>query len=208
MRREAEYRVRQELRVGDEDTGRVRPLRGYAALWNDVADFGDFRERFLPGAFRKAIAKDDIRALVNHDPDRVLGRARSRTLTLREDSRGLAVTIVPPDIQLTRDLVVSIQRGDVDAMSVAFEVDDKGQRWHRDADGRWMREIVEVKRLWDVSVCTFAAYQHTEVAVRALGAMMTPERALRAERVRGERNDLAVRLAEAHRRLRVLNMQL
>lgn len=141
---------------------------GHAAVFNALSeDLGGFREQISPGAFAEAIEKDDVRALWNHNPDHVLGRNLAKTLTMKEDSRGLAIEIVPPDTQLARDLMVSMERGDVSQMSFSFSVKPNGQNWGKDDEGRVVRTLTNV-RLYDVSPVTYPAYSQTEVAVRSL----------------------------------------
>lgn len=146
-------------------------LVGHAAVFNELSeDLGGFREQIMPGAFAEAIAKDDIRALFNHDPNFVLGRNRSKTLSLKEDARGLAISIDLPDSQTVRDLVTApIERGDISQMSFGFQVRPGGQDWAKDDDGRVIRTLKNL-RLFDVSPVAFAAYPQTDVAVRELRA--------------------------------------
>jgi len=67
-----------------ETRGSTRRLVGYAARYGVVADIGHFRERIAPDAFAASIGEGgDILALLDHDPTRVLGRTRSKTLQLR-----------------------------------------------------------------------------------------------------------------------------
>ena len=69
-------------------------ISGCAAVFDtETVIAGLFRERIAPGAFREAIARDDVRALFNHNPDLVLGRKSAGTLTLREDAKGLHYTV-------------------------------------------------------------------------------------------------------------------
>jgi HK97 family phage prohead protease len=141
---------------------------GHAALFDTPSeDLGGFRERIRPGAFADSLASDDIRALFNHDPNLILGRNRSGTLILSEDDKGLRIEIDPPDTQSSRDLMVSIGRGDVNQMSFGFVVRSNGQVWEKDNDGRVMRTLTAV-RLFDISPVVFPAYPETAVAVRAL----------------------------------------
>lgn len=158
-----------ELRAVD-DNG-VRHIIGYAAVFNSLSeDLGGFRERIAPGAFARALKEDDVRALMNHNSDFVLGRNKSGTLTLEEDAHGLKIDCVPPDTQWARDLLVSIERKDIDQMSFGFCV-----RWYPDGtrgaiwgveDGEDIRTLTDVE-LFDVSPVTYPAYPDTQVAVRS-----------------------------------------
>lgn len=149
-------------------SGKAPRIRGYAAVFGRKSeDLGGFREQIAAGAFADAIGRDDVRALVNHDPNLVLGRNRSGTLIMREDANGLAVEITPPDTQAARDLVALMERGDVSQMSFAFSVSKEGQSWQRTQAG-WLRTIRKVSRLFDVSVVTLPAYPDASAAVRHL----------------------------------------
>lgn len=151
-----------ELRVADTE-GNPAKITGYAAVFNSLSvDLGGFVERIRPGAFAKTIKSADVRALWNHDPNYVLGRTKSGTLKLEEDSKGLKIEIEPPDTQWAKDLVTSIKRGDVDQMSFGFRaITDE---WTKDG-GKQIRELIEVE-LFDVSPVTYPAYPKTKVAAR------------------------------------------
>jgi HK97 family phage prohead protease len=154
------------LAVEQRDDG-VRRIVGHAAIFNSLSeDLGGFREKIAPGAFAEAIGRDDVRALWNHDANFVLGRVRAGTLTMREDERGLAVEIDPPDTQWARDLLVSMARGDVTQMSFGFRVERGGQSWEKTDEGN-VRTITRAS-LFDVSPVTYPAYADTDVAVRSL----------------------------------------
>ena len=152
----------------DAGEGDAQPvIVGHAAVFDSLSeDLGGFRERVAPGAFAATIAEDDIRALVNHRIDYVLGRNRAGTLKLAEDREGLSVRIEPPDTGYARDLVTSIERGDITGMSIGFRT--LTDEWNIE-DGEPVRTLRAV-RLYDVSPVTFPAYPQTDVAVRALQA--------------------------------------
>lgn len=156
-----------ELRTDTPDSENgIRPhIVGHAAVFNSLSEMlWGFREMVAPGAFRDAIAKSDVRALLNHEPSYVLGRNKSGTLKLWEDERGLAIDIDPPDTQWANDLLVSIARGDIDQMSFGFTVGE--DRWEEIA-GETRRTILRVDELFDVSPVTFPAYPETDAALRA-----------------------------------------
>lgn len=156
-----------EFRIERRD-GESAKIVGHAAVFNERSeDLGGFREQIAPGAFADAIKQDDIRALFNHNPDHVLGRNKAGTLSLREDDKGLAIEITPPDTQMARDLMISMERGDITQMSFGFRVRANGYNWAEDADGTVIRTLTAV-RLFDVSPVTYPAYPQTDVAVRSL----------------------------------------
>lgn len=153
-----------ELRVVNENNQKPK-IRGHAAVFDKLSeDLGGFREKINPGTFKGTIKKDDIRALFNHDPNYVLGRNKAGTLKLSEDELGLAIEIDPPDTQWARDLIESMNRGDINQMSFGFTVKDMGETW--DMTGKIpIRELSDVK-LFDVSPVTYPAYPQTTVKVR------------------------------------------
>lgn len=158
-----------ELRV--EEDGTIRQISGYAAIFNTDSlplGWGTFTERIAPGAFTDVLAsKDlDVRALVNHDPNQVIGRSTAGTLALTENKRGLKVEITPPDTQIARDLLVSIKRGDIDQMSFAFRVGEETWEFSDDPETLDKRTITKVAELLDVSPVTYPAYPDTSVGVK------------------------------------------
>lgn len=162
MKHERRLFTMDELRVAADGK---RTISGHAAVFNRNSEpMWGFVERVAPGAFSESIGADDVRALFNHDPNIVLGRNTAKTLRLSEDATGLAVEIDPPDTQAARDLLVSMERGDVTQMSFGFSVitDD----WAT-VDEQTMRTLRKV-RLYDVSPVTFPAYPDTDVSVRSL----------------------------------------
>jgi len=160
-----EIRVSGEIRAVKKDNEPAK-IVGYAARFNQLSeDLGKFREQIQPGFF-DGIDQDDVRALFNHDPNYVLGRTSSGTLKLTQDADGLAVDITPPDTTWARDLMKSIERGDVSQMSFAFTVAENGDKWEK-VDGNWIRTLVKKGRVLDVSPVTYPAYPHTSAAVRS-----------------------------------------
>jgi HK97 family phage prohead protease len=131
-------------------------IGGHGAVFNVLSeDLGGFRERIQPGAFKRTLQQGaDVRALLNHDPNFVLGRTRSGTLRLLEDKLGLAYEVTPPDTQWARDLMVSMRRGDISQSSFQFRAIK--DRWSQE-NGTLVRDVLEAQ-LFDVSVVTFPAY--------------------------------------------------
>ena len=155
-----------EVRQGSDDETPM--IRGHAAVFNKKSEpiYGVFRERIEPGAFTKTLKNADVRALFNHNPDYILGRARGvkkDTLRLSEDKKGLAIEIDPPETQFANDLLVSIKRGDISQMSFAFTTVSDSWNKERGEDVRTLHEV----ELHDVSPVTYPAYKQTDVSVRS-----------------------------------------
>jgi HK97 family phage prohead protease len=170
MNQQIERRTFPASALQRDAAGDGKQLAGYAAVFNqwseDLGGFGfEMREQIAPGAFADSLKDGDIRALWNHNPDYVLGRTGAGTLTLREDNTGLWIENTPPDAQWARDLMASIQRGDVSQMSFAFSVIEDEFRYDREKDVVY-RTLNKV-RLYEVSPVTFPAYTGTSVNVRA-----------------------------------------
>jgi len=144
-------------------------ITGHAAVFDKLSDeiYG-FRERIAPGAFAETIEKDDIRALWNHDANFVLGRNKAGTLKLAEDDIGLAIEAELPDTTFARDLMKSIERGDVSQMSFGFVTPPSGDDWRME-NGQVIRTLNKVQ-LFDVSPVTYPAYPQTDVSARSLFA--------------------------------------
>jgi HK97 family phage prohead protease len=141
-----------------------RYIRGYSIVFNVLSeDLGGFRERILPQAVDRSLSSD-VRALVDHDTGKVLGRTRSGTLTLRKDPKGLFSTIDPDlEISYARDIVRSVNRGDVTGQSFGFIVVE--DNWHME-DGEAVRDVIDMD-LKEISVVTFPAYLETTVSMSA-----------------------------------------
>lgn len=139
-----------------------RRLEGYAAVFGTETRIGDsFTETIAPGAFAASLASGrDILALADHDPARVLGRTRSRSLRLAEDGHGLAFEIDLPDTQAARDVLSLAERGDLGGMSFGFVATDD----HRDGNRRELRAV----ELHEISVVSaWPAYPGTIINARA-----------------------------------------
>jgi HK97 family phage prohead protease len=142
-----------------------RRLTGHAAVFNTPATIGGFTETIRAGAVRDSLSSNpDILALVDHNPSALLGRTKSGTLRLSEDSRGLAFEIDVPNTQLGNDVLAMAARGDLGGMSFGFRVAPQGDHWNAAGDQRELRSV----GLVEVSVVhAFPAYAQTTVSARA-----------------------------------------
>lgn len=142
----------------------VPVIEGYFAVFNSVYDMGyGMSESIAPGAFTETLP-DDIRALIDHDTRLVLGRTSAHTLELREDSHGLwgKILINPKDSE-AMNLYERVKRGDVNQCSFGFDVLDEETEFRDDDSIHW---TIKKVKLYEVSCCTFPAYEQTAISAR------------------------------------------
>lgn len=161
-----------EMRMAGDDS---RTVVGKAAVFNSWSrDLGGFIERVHKGAFDKAIPVSDIRALFNHNADKILARSKrgKGTMNINVDRTHLNYRFDSPETTYGNDLIVSLNRGDIDESSFAFDIDPNNKEaedWTKNEKTQiWERNIYEVRRIYDVSPVTYAAYEDTSVAKRNL----------------------------------------
>lgn len=142
-------------------------LEGYFAKFNEPYNvFEDWVETISPGAFKRAIEEGrDIKVLWNHDTNIPLGSTRAGTAMLKEDDIGLfgSVEINKNDTEAL-NAYARVLRGDVAGCSFGFDIGKMTEEI--DAEGIYRTTIEEVSPLYEVSPCTFPAYESTEIAAR------------------------------------------
>ena len=157
--KDAEKRTMGTIEVRESDSDDMM-LEGYAAVYNSETDLGHFREVIRPGAFDDVL-DNDVRALINHDPNLILGRTTNGTLELSVDERGLKYKVKLGDQQYAKDFYESVKRGDISQSSFAFTIDK--QSWNEE---RTVRSVDKVRQLLDVSPVTYPAYAAATVQAR------------------------------------------
>ena len=139
-------------------------ITGYFAVYNSNYEiWPGASESIAPGAFSNTLG-GDIRALTNHDTTLVLGRNKAGTLELKDDSHGLwgDITINPNDTD-AMNTYERVKRGDVTQCSIGFSIREEETEFLQNGDTHWTIKDVE---LFEVSVCTFPAYEETNVTAR------------------------------------------
>lgn len=161
---EKEIRRGVPVEIREGEAGEIK-VAGYAAVFGEETNIGGmFTEVIERGAFKKAIGRDDVVFLINHE-GLPLARTRSGTLTLAEDDHGLYMEAMldqsDPDV---RSIVPKMKRGDLDKMSFAFI--PLRQMW--DDSGKMPKRMIQEAQLFDVSIVTTPAYNGTEIGLRSL----------------------------------------
>lgn len=156
-----------EVRAKQDGTGGSKyVIEGHGAVFNRLSqNLGGFVERVAPDAFKRTLGDNpDVRALINHDPSLLLGRSRSGTLRLATDDTGLHYEIDSPETQYARDLIVSMERGDLSHSSFGFYV--REDEWDETDQGMPLRTLTAVSiHNGDVSPVTYPAYEDADSGI-------------------------------------------
>lgn len=180
-----------ELRTSDEDNNPV--IEGYFAVFGDIYEVWDgATESIAPGAFDDSIS-GDVRSLYNHNDDLVLGRTSAGTMELRQDSHGLwgRVKINTNDTE-AMNAYERIKRGDITGCSFGFNIAEETTEVRDDGTVHWT--ITKVNPLYEISPCTFPAYEATHVSARKKNLDDIAKRKLELRKIeirkklKGERN--------------------
>lgn len=152
-----------ELRASEptEDTKMI--VEGYAIVFDEPTDLG-----YIEVIERGALDNCDMRDVClkyNHEDDfLIMARTRNKSLQLEVDEHGLKIRAELIDTSSNRDIFKSIQAGLLDKMSFAFIVSDAS--WDT-VDGKDVRRIKGIEKLFDVSVVDVPAYDQTEIYARS-----------------------------------------
>ncbi|MBC7643556.1 MAG: HK97 family phage prohead protease, partial [Thermoleophilia bacterium] len=165
-----------EQRSADSSSGTQLVIRGHAAVFDSptvivYAGFA-FEEVVGRGAFRKYVAAgNDMVCQADHEGE-PLGRLSNSTLTISEDTQGVAYECLLPDTQHARDTWQLVKRGDYPGCSFTFMTSPAGERWDTgvprpvdlDPAIEWWgrRYLLEFEMMRDLGPVTWPAYADTD----------------------------------------------
>lgn len=145
-------------------------IEGYAITYDQPAthEYGTrkFTEVICKGSLDLTDMKDVPLRYNHNDTWMIMARTRNRSLELIKDEIGLKIRAVLIDTQANRDIYKSIQEGLVDKMSFSFTVPDQGDEWSY-GERETIRKVININRLYDVSVVDTPFYDTTSVFARS-----------------------------------------
>lgn len=156
-----DFKVRSSEESGD------KYLEGYFIKFNDETELmpGIFEE-VKADAIKTSLKENDIRCLFNHDTGIVLGRSGNDTLELKADDIGLYGKVkINTDDKQAMDIVSRIERGDINACSFGFNINENGEDIENREDGSVKFTLTDID-LKEVSAVTFPAYPSTSIQAR------------------------------------------
>ncbi len=165
-RRSGPIRYRDNVPAAVE--GQPKVIEGYFIVFNQPYYVDDWCEEiFDPHAFDNC-DMSDVRMLINHNDEKVLGRCNANVQTMTFEIDDVGVYARSEVNELDSDAVscwARVTRRDVDQASCGFFENDV--EYIDLPDGRCRRIIRGVAQLLELSVCTFPAYESTSVSARS-----------------------------------------
>lgn len=165
---EREYRdFSLEAKEGDE-----KIVKGYASVFDHPYvlysdDDYEFREQVDPHAFDEADLSDVI-FQYNHE-GRVFARNSNNTLKVGPDEKGLAIEADLGGTEIGRNLYEEIKGGYTTKMSYGYTVkEDKSERVTAEGREIYIRTVLKVGKVYDVSAVSIPANDATSISVRNL----------------------------------------
>ena len=150
-----------EIRALDNEDNKM-VLEGYAVVFEQPATHG-YTEIIDRNALENCDFSDCVLRYNHNDAQFSMARTRNHTLELIVDNYGLKVKAILIDTQNNRDAYEMVKSGLVDQMSFAFTV--KREEWNDETN---TRRILEIDKLYDVSIVDVPFYESTEVYARTL----------------------------------------
>lgn len=175
-----QYRAMSNLDVRSDTDEKV--IEGYFVVYDTPTQlWSGYYEQIDRNAFNDCL-DNDIRALFDHDSSKVLGRTKSKTLTIKSDEKGLygAIKLNQNDTE-AMNLYERVKRGDIDQCSFGFFIEDSDIETRN--DGGYI-ETIKRANLLEVSVVTFPAYESTSVSARKQEFEEDKKRQLKAWKLR------------------------
>lgn len=139
-------------------------IEGYFVVFNSETELWQGAYEEVDRSALDNTLNNDVRALINHDTNLVLGRNKAGTLDLKVDSRGLwgSIKINESDSDAV-NLYERVKRGDVDQCSFGFNIISEETDYRDDGTIKWIIKEID---LHEISVVTFPAYDETGVQAR------------------------------------------
>lgn len=141
-------------------------LTGYAIKFGQRSKkLGNYYE-IIDSRALDGVDLTDVKALVDHDYSKVLGRTLSNTLSLEIDNVGLKFEIELADTTYANDLYKSIERGDINECSFGFRIDETDRNSttvERVDSDTYLRTVKKIKELREISIVSLPAYTDTSV---------------------------------------------
>lgn len=161
-KRDIQYREIGNISVLNQDEGSM-VISGFIPYNKRSENLGGFREYVTESAFKKTLADGaDVRALLNHDTSKLIGRVSNGSLKLESREDGLYAECTLPNTQYARDAYELIKGGYNNGLSFGFSIINEDYGYEDGQETHYLREV----RLYEISwAVSFPAYESTNSTI-------------------------------------------
>ena len=165
--------IQRDLRLANSQVRELedgrRTIEGFIP-YNSRSEYMGFFEYIMPTAFEKTL-KDgaDVRCLMNHDSNKLLGRVKNGSLRLSSAEDGLHIECDLPQTSYAEDVYNLIRDEYNTGLSFGFYIikEDYGEE-----DGEEVHYLREVKLLEVSFAVSFPAYEGTGSKARSIRSIL------------------------------------
>lgn len=163
-----------------------------------------FVEQIVPGAFKRALAHNDVKLLLNHDESRILG-STSKNLKLWEDSIGLRAYAEITDAEVIQKAREKKLRG----WSFGFYERDASEEEIQNGMTRRYVEELDMPEVSIIDERKLPCYEGTSIETRAAGGeILKPDPLeVRAEYIEDKKHEEHVDLSKYKKRIKELEKE-
>lgn len=154
-----------DIECRSQEDGRMR-FSGYALKFD--------RKTSLCGDYYEIIRKEALRntdlsrvfLLFNHDPSKIIAGTPNNSLRMKIDDVGLYMDAEGVETETVKEIWELARSGLLDKMSFRMLLNVNSWEFKRQDDGTYLREVIGIDLIDDLSIVTYPAYMDTEVSAR------------------------------------------
>lgn len=161
-----------------------RTIEGYAivfgresVLLNDYWD--EYREIIEPGAVtQELLDRSDIKMTLWHNREKLLARRNEGkgTLEVGIDDKGVWYRFDAPNTPDGDTALELVRRGDLAGSSFIYSTNEaESVRYDKLDDGTVVRHVIEIARIYDMTIASDPAYEDTQVNAREVSKIFEPQ---------------------------------
>ena len=161
-KREVLFRDFENINITSNENEGKRIISGFLPYNKRSVNMG-FYEYLCNGCMNKTLADGaDVRALVNHDSNQLIGRVSNGSLKLESREDGLYAECILPETSYADDLYNLVKEGYNSNLSFGFSIIKEDYGFEDGVETHYLREIALYEISWGVS---FPAYEDTHATI-------------------------------------------
>lgn len=154
-----------DIECRSQEDGKMR-FSGYALKFDRKTNlFSDYYEIIRKEALRNTDLSR-VFLLFNHDPSKIIAGTPNGSLRMKIDDVGLYMDAEGVETETVKEVWELARSGLLDKMSFRMLLNVNSWEFKRQDDGTYIRDVIGIDLIDDLSIVTYPAYMDTEVSAR------------------------------------------